>query len=73
MPPVLRNELLGRTKPSSNAVAARNALLRRMALNEGDERLGIDGFPAEGGLYFSLLAATGLHDKTTEGWRFVFA
>ena len=69
--PVLRNELLGRTKPSSNAVAARNALLRRMALNEGDERLGIDGFPAEGGLYFSLLEATGLHDKTTEGWRFV--
>ncbi len=69
--PVLRNELLGRTKPSSNAVAARNALLRRMALNEGEETLGIDGFPAEGGLYFSLLEATGLHQATKEGWRFV--
>ena len=58
--PVLRNELLGRTKPSSNAVAARNALLRRMALNEGEEALGIDGFPAEGG--FVLLASGG--DRT---------
>ena len=57
--PVLRNELLGRTKPSSNAVAARNALLRRMVLNEGEESLGIEGFPAEGGLYFSLLESTG--------------
>lgn len=69
--PVLRNELLGRTKPSSNAVAARNALLRRMVLFETEEALGIDGFPAEGGLYSSLLKATGLHKKTTEGWRFV--
>ena len=69
--PVLRNELLGRTKPSSNAVAARNVLLRRMAQNEAEQTLGIDGFPAEGGLYFSLLAATGLHQETREGWRFV--
>ena len=69
--PVLRNELLGRTKPSTNAVAARNALLRRMVLNEGEESLGIEGFPAEGGLYFSLLESTGLHQATKEGWRFV--
>ena len=69
--PLLRNELLGRTRPSSNAVAARNALLRRMALHEGEEALGIDGFPAEGGLYYSLLEATGLHQETREGWRFV--
>ncbi len=69
--PVLRNELLGRTKPSSNAVAARNALLRRMVLNESEESLGIDGFPAEGGLYFSLLEATGLHQATRDGWQFV--
>ena len=39
---------LGRMKPSSNAVAARNALLRRMVLNEGEARLGIEGFPAVG-------------------------
>ena len=69
--PRLQNELLGRTKPSSNAVAARNTLLRRMALNEREERLGIEGFPAEGGLLASLLEAPGLHRETADGWRFV--
>ena len=69
--PRLHNELLGRVKPSSNAVAAQNALLRRMALDEGKSRLGIAGFPAEGGLLASLLEATGLYRETAEGWRFV--
>ena len=69
--PRLNNELLNRVKPSSNAVAARNFLLRKMAMNEGQERLGIDGFPAEGGLFVSLLEATGLYRWTSDGWRFV--
>ena len=69
--PLLRNELLNRLKPSSNAVAAQNALLRRMALHEGEERLGITGFPAEGGLYESLLHSTRLYTSTSDGWRFV--
>ena len=69
--PVLHNELLGRIKPSSSAVAARNALLRRMVHNEREPKLGINGYPAEGGLYFSLLKETGLHYETAEGWRFV--
>ena len=69
--PRLKNELLNRIRPSSNAVAAQNALLRRMALHEGRERLGIIGFPAEGGLFASLLEATGLYRNTFGGWRFV--
>ena len=69
--PRLHNELLNRIKPSSNAVAAQNVLLRHMALNEGQARLGIAGFPAEGGLFASLLEATGLYAETAEGWRFV--
>lgn len=69
--PRIHNELLSRTKPSGSAVAALNALLRRMVLNERDKRLGIVGFPAEGGLYVSILEATKLHRKTAEGWRFV--
>ena len=68
--PRLHNELLNRTRPSSNAVAAQNGLLRRMALNEGQERLGIEGFPAEGGLFASLLETTGLYRKTMHGWSF---
>lgn len=69
--PRLHNELLNRSKPSSNAAAARNALLRRMVFNEGEERLGIEGFPAEGGLFASLLEATGLYRRTILGWTFV--
>ncbi|MDE2665979.1 MAG: ATP-binding protein [Acidobacteriota bacterium] len=69
--PRLHNELLGRMKPSSNAVAAQNILLRRMVLDEGKARLGIKGFPAEGGLFASLLEAPGLYRETVDGWRFV--
>lgn len=69
--PKLHNELLNRNKPSSNAIAAQNALLRRMVLNEGEPRLGIQGFPAEGGLFASILEATGLYARKGEGWRFV--
>ena len=69
--PQLKNELLNRIKPSSNAIAAQNALLRRMVLNQGQERLGIEGFPAEGGLFASLLEATGIYRNTLGGWKFV--
>ena len=69
--PRLKNELLNRIRPSSNAVAAQNALLRRMALHEGRVRLGIVGYPAEGGLFASLLESTGLYRKTFGGWKFV--
>ena len=69
--PLVRSELLNRIKPSSNAVAAQNVLLRQMVLGEGEPRLGIDGFPAEGGLFASLLEAAGLYAYGRDGWRFV--
>lgn len=68
--PRIHNELLNRIKLSSNAVAAQKALMRRMVLNEGEPRLGIDGYPAEGGLFASLLEATGLYVKNSQGWHF---
>lgn len=69
--PRLHNELLGKTKPSSSAVAAQNALLRRMVLDEGKERLGINEFPAEAGLFVSLLSDTGLYCESADGsWHF---
>jgi len=68
--PIIFNELLNRIKPSSNAVAAQNFLLRRMVMNEGEPRLGIEGFPAEGGLFASLLEANGLY--ATDGGELAF-
>ena len=69
--PSLRNELLNRVKPSGSAVAARNALLRRMVQNRGEERLGIKGYPAEGGLFTSLLLNSGIYREIDQEWRFV--
>lgn len=68
--PRVNNELLNRIKPSSNAVAAQNALLRAMVGHEGEPRLGIDGYPAEGGLFASVLEATGLYGKVEGEWKF---
>jgi hypothetical protein len=62
--PILHNELVNRDKPSQNAVAARRKLLHLM-INGGDtENLGIEGYPAELGLYMGLLEASGLHQPT---------
>ena len=61
--PRILNELLNRNKPSSNAIAAQNALLKRMVMHEGKPRLGLEGFPAEGGLFASILEATNLYDN----------
>ena len=41
-----------------------------MTLHEGEERLGIDGYPAEGGLFDSLLGRTALYSVTEDGWQF---
>jgi hypothetical protein len=59
--PRVLNELLNRNAPSSNAVAARTALMKRMVLNEGELRLGLEGYPAERGMYESLIAALNLY------------
>lgn len=65
--PRVRNELVNRSKPSANAMAAVRALMTSMALRSGEARLGIEEFPAEGGLYVSLLERTGLHAIQDDG------
>src|SRR5690606_2290424 len=45
----------------SNSNAALKILLRAMVENRGQARLGIEGFPAEGGLYEALISNTGLY------------
>ena len=68
--PKIRNELLNRSTPSSNAIAAQKALLKGMVASPNEQRIGIEGFPAEGGLYESVLASTGLHVKVGGNWAF---
>lgn len=61
--PDIRNELLNCSEPSSNAVSARTKLMKRMAMRASETNLGFEGknYPAERGLYISLLQETGLH------------
>lgn len=69
--PKVWSELVNRDAPSSNSVKARRDLMHRMVDNGSEPFLGIEGFPAERGLYETLLAATGLHGKKTEDkWGF---
>lgn len=70
--PELWSELLNRDSPSSNSVKARRDLLYSMLDHEAEENLGVSGYPAERGLYETLLRATGLHRQDGNGaWRFL--
>jgi hypothetical protein len=69
--PEVWSELVNRDALSSNSVKARRDLLYRMLDNETELNLGISGYPAERGLYETLLKSTGLHRKDELGhWSF---
>lgn len=69
--PTLHSELLNRDKPSSSAMAAARALGYAMVEHEAKPDLGFDGFPAELGLYLTVVKPFGLHRKGANGvWRF---
>ena len=69
-PPIF-SELLNRDEPSSNSVKARKDLMYRMVSHASQERLGYDGFPADAGLYFTILNNPGLHRRLSDGsWGF---
>ena len=64
------SELVNRDSVSSNSVKARRDLLHAMINAEGQEALGFEGFPAERGLYETLLKRTELHRQDASGaWR----
>ncbi|WP_421476169.1 hypothetical protein [Agrobacterium tumefaciens] len=65
--PILKSELLQRDKPSSNAVAAQRELCYAMVRHPTAENLGMEGFPAEMGLYLTVLRPFGLHKADHKG------
>jgi hypothetical protein len=65
--PVLRNELVNRTRPSSNAAAATRSLLKAMVQEKGAPRLNFSGYPPEAGLFSSILETTGLYRPNDNG------
>jgi hypothetical protein len=68
--PKLHSELLQRDRPSSSAMAAVRELGHAMIEKSDQAHLGIEGYPAERGLYMTVLAPTGLHRREEKGWSF---
>lgn len=68
--PVIHSELVNRERPSSNSQAAVRGLLHAMVSAPGKKNLGIEGYPAERGLYSTVLDAAGLHGRVNEGLGF---
>lgn len=64
--PIIRNELINRDKPSSQAAAARNRLLAAMLRRESDADLGIEKFPPERAIYLALLREPGIHRQVDD-------
>ena len=64
--PIIQNELINRNRPSGSANAALKALLYTMVDHEISKNLGFQKFPAERGLYESILKKNNLH-LPTEG------
>ena len=68
--PEIWNELLNRRKPSSNAIRALKLLLKAVVESPSKDVLGIEGTPAEYGLYASILKVTGMHREIQGEWSF---
>ncbi|MFZ2404952.1 MAG: hypothetical protein WAW41_07425 [Methylobacter sp.] len=67
MTPILKSELVQRDRPSSNAMAAVRELAYAMIRSSEQEGLGFSGFPAERGLYLTVLSPFGLHGEISKG------
>jgi hypothetical protein len=67
MTPILKSELVQRDRPSSNAMAAVRELAYAMVRSSDNEGLGFSGFPAERGLYLTVLCSFGLHGEIANG------
>ena len=68
--PKLHSELLQRDRPSSSAMAAVRELGHAMIQHGAEAHLGIENYPAERGLYMTVLAPFGLHRWDDKAWRF---
>jgi hypothetical protein len=65
--PILQSELLQRDKPSSNAMAALRDLAHAMVNAREHEQLGMIQYPAELGLYLTVIKPFGLHREIAPG------
>lgn len=68
--PVIHSELVNRNDISSSASKAQKDLLHRMLSHADQENLGYTAYPADAGLYFTVLQGCKLHRKVKGNWQF---
>jgi hypothetical protein len=69
--PLINSELINRDDLSSNIVKARRELMYRMLKDATTSKLGYEGYPADAGLYYTVLNTPGLHSNRGRlGWNF---
>ena len=69
--PVINSELINRDELSSNIVKARRQLMYKMLQDGSMSKLGYEGYPADAGLYYTVLHDSGLHmNRGRLGWAF---
>jgi hypothetical protein len=70
--PCINSELINRDDLSSNVVKARRELMYRMLKHSSESKLGYEGYPADAGLYYTVLHNAGLHLNRPRngGWGF---
>ncbi len=69
--PVINSELINRDELSSNIVKARRQLMYKMLQDGALSKLGYEGYPADAGLYYTVLNEPGLHkNRGPNGWGF---
>ena len=70
--PVINSELINRDELSSNIVKARRQLMYKMLQDANLSKLGYEGYPADAGLYYTVLHDSGLHMKRGRPLRWDF-
>lgn len=69
--PEINSELINKDELSSNIVKARRQLMYKMLQDGGLSKLGYVGYPADAGLYYTVLHTPGLHgNRGPKGWGF---
>ena len=69
--PVIRNELINRTKLSSATAKARREVIDGMVTNSRVEKLAMTGTGPEVAIYRTMLLANGLHRKIDDCYQFI--
>ncbi len=67
--PIIKNELINRDNPSSQAMSGRKKLLLALLQKNNIEDLGITGFPAEKSMYLSVFKDSGMHSSMNNKWQ----